>query len=348
MKIYCLIPLCLLIACNNQDEKIDLKAKETADQALVNISQNVYYETYIKLDSAALSLYQQCQALESSKTDATLITCKASWLSTRRYWEYAEAWLFGPVSTESIDPSIDTWPIDYKVIQSMSVDSIVWSDSMLSSLESSSKGFHPIEFILWGIEGNKTALNLTSGELHLLTGLAKDLYQKVHQLKRAWSLNGQAYLLNLTHYPNSLYSNLQSVLLEILNAQAGICDEVANGKISEVMILQDRLAVESPFSGNSMNDFKHNIEGVEMVYTGDFALQDGKGISDIVKLYNLDLNRRVIKAIDDAKFSLSQVSLPFEQAIYQQPVQLQNAVDKINALEALLSDEVVDLIKNHF
>jgi predicted lipoprotein len=266
---------------------------------------------------------------------------------TRQFWEYSEAWLFGPVSTESIDPSIDTWPIDNQIIASMCQQSHTWTDSLINVLDGSQKGFHAVEYLLYGENGNKSAIDFTAGELNLLVALARNLNFQCHNLFLNWNASSDAYHLKLLNTPNNLYNNQAVVLIEMGQALGAICDEVANSKIQEVLIGQDKMAVESPFSSNSMADFKNNVNGVNMVYNGANT-NGGKGLSQVVKLFNLDLDRRIQSAILASEYALNQVSVPFEQAIFTQPVQLQNAVDQLLILQELLNTELVQLIQKQY
>ena len=77
---------------------------------------DVVLPTYTTLADKSLSLYDAVTALQSSRTDANVGTACSLWKDARQYWEWSEAFLFGAASKYSIDPHIDTWPLD-KVAQ---------------------------------------------------------------------------------------------------------------------------------------------------------------------------------------------------------------------------------------
>jgi len=50
----------------------------------------------------------------------------------------------------------------------------------------------------------------------------------------------------------------------MVNAMAGICGEVGDGKMGEVLL--DVNGEESPYSKNSLTDFTNNMQGVLNAY----------------------------------------------------------------------------------
>ncbi|MEN9346270.1 MAG: hypothetical protein RLZZ60_1739 [Bacteroidota bacterium] len=343
-----LLGLFSLMACKNETDELTFEKEKVAKQVIESITNSVYLKTYSQLDSQSNMLLNAIISLKDSCTEQQKLTCQTQWKLTRQYWEYSEAWLFGPVSTESIDPSIDTWPIDNQIIASMCQQSQIWSDSLINTLDGSQKGFHAVEYILFGENGNKSASDFTAGELNLLEALARNLNFQCHNIFLNWNASSDAYHLKLLNTPNELYNNQAVVLIEMSQSLGAICDEVANAKIQDVLIGQDKMAVESPFSSNSMADFKNNVNGVKMVYNGANNTTGDKGLSQVVKLFNLDLDRRIQSAILASEYALNQVSVPFEQAIFTQPVQLQNAVDQLLVLQDLLNTELVQLIQKQY
>jgi uncharacterized iron-regulated protein len=132
----------------------------------------------------------------------------------------------------------------------------------------------------------------------------------------------------------------------MVNAMAGICDEVANGKIGEVYAAQDPSLEESPFSQNSITDFTNNIKGVQNVYLGKFSA-DGKGLEDVVRAYNLQLDSNIKLKLSTAIEALGKVTVPFGTAISTQKTQVQNAIEAIQALKTTLEDELLPFIQMH-
>lgn len=329
--------------------EIDIYDSKTALQARIlnDISNNVYYPTYMDMETKMLALHNACLNLNSSVTNDNLEEARNAWKSVRAVWETSEAFLFGPVSTNNIDPSTDTWPVDYNSLDSLLNSSASFTTSFIQSLGDELKGYHPLEYLLWGNNGNKSASDFNSRELEFLLALSTDLKEKAGSLKNSWdpSQTGN-YLFQVTNPGNnaSVYPSNKAIFEEMVVAMSSICDEVANGKISEPFVNADPSLEESPFSQNSLTDFKNNIIGVSNVYYGKYSV-DGFGIHSFLEKHNLTLHGKITGLIDNAIKSFDGITVPFGQAITQQPTQVQNTIDQINLLKNSLENELLPFMQ---
>lgn len=333
-------------SCKDNDPPIII---EDMQQTVLNqLSEHIYFGTYSQLSIQSNQLYANVQAFAQNPTVKGLEQCRADWKQTREFWEYSEAWLFGPVATESIDPRIDTWPVDFIRLDSVLNSSATFSNAYINSLEASLKGFHPIEYLLFGKNGNKQLSEFNSRQLEFLLALTENLKQLTSELNNAWELSKGNYISEIqVGGPLKLYPNRLSAYEEICNAMIGICDEVANGKINEVFVNLDSMGEESPFAKNSINDFTNNIKGVQMVYLGNTLAGDARGVEDFVRTYNLSLDGRIKQKIQLAISALGQITDPFGKAIFTQSIQVQNTIDAINALKTELETGLLPLIQIH-
>jgi uncharacterized iron-regulated protein len=161
-------------SCTKNDaEPTDVQ--QLKKEALANISVNVCLAGYEDMLASAQALQNTVNDLQANKTDEHLEQARSYWKKIRESWERSESWLFGPVSTNSIDPRIDTWPVDFNALDSILATSNVLDEDYVDGLEDALKGFHPIEYLLWGENGNKTAAQLTGREMEYLQGLVQNL-----------------------------------------------------------------------------------------------------------------------------------------------------------------------------
>ncbi len=101
---------------------------------------------------------------------------------------------------------------------------------------------------------------------------------------------------------------------------------------------------ESPFSKNSLTDFKNNISGVKNVYYGDFIL-DGTGFNDFLIKNNASLHSAISNQINNAIISFDGISVPFGEAIISQRTQVQHVMDQINILKTTLETQALPFIQ---
>jgi len=334
-----------LTSCNKKEkEKAEGEANfnNLKQEVLANLASNVIYATYSDLEQKSQSLFQVLSDFNNSNSEADLTACRNAWKEVRAAWEKSEGFLFGPVSIDNIDPRLDTWPIDFARIDSVISTNEVLTESYVNNLEESLKGFHPLEFILWGSQGNKSLAEFTPREKELMMALASNLKQLCSNVKNGWSPGASSsYHTHLTTAGtgSNVYATERAAYDEIIDAMIGICDEVANGKIAEPFNTQDAMLEESPFAKNSITDFVNNMKSVQNVYLGNYST-DGKGIEDVIKSKNLAMDGRVKSKINAAIQSLQNISIPFGEAIISQRTQVQNSINVINDLKSYLEDSV--------
>jgi predicted lipoprotein len=209
------------------------------------------------------------------------------------------------------------------------------------------KGFHPIEYLIFGLNGDKTVAEFTPRQCEYLAALTANLYELTSDLNNRW--NGTSpYGWHLTNAgPSSIfYPTRKAAFEEITFAMIGIAEEVANGKLREPFMAQNADLEESPFAKNSIRDFYNNIVGIEMVYLGQYEA-NGHGMEDFVRTYNLSIDNDIKQKISAAKSALNNITDPFGTAITTQPIQVQNAIDAINALGETLESGLIPLIELH-
>jgi predicted lipoprotein len=345
-----LFVLLLFLSSCRKAETGDVEVTATLpSEVLQESAANVIAATYNDLAAKAMLLHQQVQDFSSATDETHLAQCRQTWRDCRSAWEQSEAFLFGPVSAQNIDPRIDTWPVNFNDLDSVLSTSAVFTPGYIDNLDDALKGFHPVEYLLFGSNGTKAASVFTPRELDYLNALALNLETLTTMLANYWNASAQGnYLSEFVNAGSgsATYSTQRSAFEEMTNSMIGICDEVANGKIGEPYFAQDPTLEESPYSGNSIRDFSDNILGVQNLYLGRYSA-NGKGIEDLVRAYNLSLDGRVKQKIENAQAALGTVTVPFGQAISQQPLQVQNCISAINELKEILEEELLPFIQQH-
>jgi predicted lipoprotein len=336
--------------CSDDNENSSTIDETLNTSILAEFSSNIATSIYTDLKGKTTLLNTQIVALETGgATDAELTAARNTWKEARQAWEQSEAFLFGPVSTENIDPRIDTWPVNFTDLEAQLQSSNTFTEDYIDNLEDALKGFHPIEYLLFGENGDKAAADLTARDIEYLKGLALNLKTLTGQLADEWDIsNNSSYhhaFINAGK-GSAVYSSQRAALEELVNSLAGICDEVANGKINEPFTQQDPSLEESPFAQSSIPDFTNNIKGVQNVYLGKYSA-DGKGLEDLVKKYNLQLDTDVKLKINNAIAALGNITDPFGEAIFSQSIQVQNAIDAINELKDILEEQLLPFVQQH-
>ncbi|MEO5977499.1 MAG: imelysin family protein [Chryseolinea sp.] len=343
------VAVLVFTACDDNNEG-GSAVNTTLNSDIINdFSNNLPVVVYGELFTKTSLLYDQVGALNDGATDAELAAARTTWKEARKAWEHSEAFLFGPVSTKSIDPRIDTWPVNFTDLDAQLASTNAFSADYIDGLDDALKGFHPIEYLIFGKDGNKAAADLTPRQKEYLTALALNLKTLTEDLKSFWDKSvTTSYYHDFTNAGagSTVYETQKSAFEEMVNAMMGICDEVGNGKIMEPYEAKDPELEESPFSQNSFVDFKNNITGVQDVYLGKYTT-DGKGLEDLVKAYNLQLDNEIKAKLSAAINSFDAFTVPFGQAITTESVKIQNTIDACNALHNTLEQSLLPFVQQH-
>jgi len=339
------------------------------DQVIQNVAFNVILKTYKNLAGTANALHRAAIQLAATPTQSNLEKAQQAWRDTREPWESSESFLFGPVESLSVDPMIDTWPLNILDMDAILKGSRNIDRSFIGSLGNNVQGFHTIEYLLFGngaTSNVKTIDQMTQRELDYLVATTDLVAAHAKRLSDAWEFNENPDRPELLGYvvrvmnpgnKNNFYPSKTSVFAEYVNGMIGIADEVGNGKIADPFGADidhaDTTKVESPFSWNSITDFSNNIESIRAVFTGDYDNNDGKGIQDLVTAKNPALAQKTLNQIDLAIQKINQIGvdkngnqMAFRQAILdvEGRQRVQAAVDALLVLKATLENEVLRLV----
>lgn len=302
---------------------------------------------YLTLQTKATALNTAIVNLNNNTTEANLTTAKLAWKDIRSTWEQCEGYLFGPVEDNEYDPETDTWPVDYVQMDSLLNSSNALTVSDINNLSVRSlKGYHPIEYVLFGQGGARTAASITIRQKLYVVSLSQHLKNVADNLYTSWSPSGGNYageVLTAGASSNTQFPKKQDLFIAIANSMTDICGEVATGKMYEPFTAKNPTIVESPFSGNSAIDFKNNIIGAYNVYLGKFVT-DGTGLNELVRAKNISLDNEIIQKFQAAIGSFDNITLPYEQAIISQRVQCQNVMTAINALAETIDTKLKPFI----
>lgn len=346
--------LCTLgfVSCSNDNDSTDNTPAtiEATKQAITeDFGNNVAMPAYTDLKASATDLNSKIQAVVTTPTDAGLEEAKTAWRNMRVVWEQSEGFLFGPVEDNEYDPKTDTWPTDYAQMDSLLGSTNTFSEAEIENLDYTLRGYHPIEYMLWGKGSNKTAASLTAREKQYLAALSTDLQTLCGQLYDEWS-GGYLSKVTTAGRGSTSFGTYQSFFTQLNNGMIDICNEVGKsdegeeGKIYEPFIKNDSNLVESPYSENSMIDFKNNITGAYNVYIGNYKSSQKNGLSNLVQLYNKDLDNRIKIKFQAAISSFDGVTVSFEKAIFDQRTQLQNVMTAIGEVREILNTELATFI----
>ncbi|MEI6859450.1 MAG: imelysin family protein [Shewanella sp.] len=352
------------------DPSIDEAFSFSATEMITNLTDDVIVSGYSTLADKSEELLLVTQTLVNDKTQANLLAVQDAWKAAREPWEQGESHIFGPVDSLSIDPHLDSWPLNTVDLDDVLANNTGGFDAeIIKGWGDDIQGFHTMEYLIFGdgVENNeKDIADLTMTEAEYLMGLAEVFRDYTALLDDAWqvSYDGEAdsrayseFIKNSGEDWNDVFTSEVGVIQELINGLILIVDEVGKGKIADPfgtsIETADTSLVESQYSWNSLIDFSDNIKGVRNIYLGEFTgASDKQGLIDFVEAADETLAARVESEIDEAIISIDAIAgdndMPFRQAIgdAEGRVRIQTAVDALYTLQTSLEEDVLPLLYN--
>lgn len=349
--IYLFLFFLFSMGCSKDETLLPIEYDATV--LLANLADSVILQTYYDLDNKAGTLLSSIETLSGNPTEAHLESARAAWVSARAPWEMSEGFLFGPVETKGIDPDIDSWPVNVIDLGNVLAGSATLNKDYVDGLEGTLKGFHTIEYLLFGNGSATKPLNaFTSRELEYLTACAQSFKDETLNLADSWSPSGEDYTAHVKEagQPSSLYVSQKAAVQEIVQGMITIADEVANGKIQEPYSQNDVTLEESRFSNNSKIDFQHNIQSIKNLYLGEYSglsTGNGTGISDVIQETDPQLDQHFREELDDAIEligAIGGINGSFTDAITNNRPSIAAAQNAVRAVQHTLESEMEPII----
>ncbi|MFT4567981.1 MAG: putative iron-regulated protein [Saprospiraceae bacterium] len=341
------LAISLLFSCSSDDEPIIIV--DDYSNILTNIGNNVILKTYENLAAAGSALQVATQNLGNNPSATNLELAKQAWITARSPWEQSEGFLFGPVDQEGLDPSLDSWPVNVTDLNNVLASDNTLSVAFLAQQEGTLKGFHTVEFLLWGENSDKQVGDFSEREFEYLAATTETLAEDTEQLYALWNPADGNYIDNILTAGNgsAVYISQKSALEEITNALIIIVDEVANGKINDPLAQQDLTLEESRFSANSKADFADNMRSIGNIYNGTFgSFGNGQSLAEIIKAKDADLDQKLITEISAAIQSIEDIPGTFSDAVINNAAIVTDAQFAVRTLQATLEQDILPIISN--
>ena len=344
---------------------VDTGFSFTATEMITNLTNDVIVNGYLSLSTKADNFHLAALTLINNPTEENLAAAQQTWRDVRIPWEQGEAHIFGPVDALSIDPHLDTWPLNTSDLQALLASQSGFTAEQVKLFNDDVQGFHTMEFLLFGdgvADNEKNISEMTALEREYLSATAEVFTEYAKSLADAWTVsydpsdsNSPAYKDLLLTPNNDVYASELGVVEELINGMIGIIDEVGNGKIAEPfgtnLTATDTSLVESQYSWNSLADFSDNIQGVQNVYRGEFVNgADKQGLIDFVNAADSELASKIDGQINDAITAIKAIAgdnnLPFRQAINDADarIRIQSAIDSLSLVQASFEADVLPLL----
>ncbi|NJR58040.1 MAG: peptidase M75 [Cyanobacteria bacterium CRU_2_1] len=324
-------------------------------QILVDFVDQVIVPTYQLLTEESAQLSGAVDAFVADPNESTLEAARQAWLATRSPWEQSEAFAFGPAASLGYDADLDDWPVNEVDVKAVLDSQDVLTDDYLGNLQTTQRGFHTIEFLLFGLNNDKQLSDFTPRELEYLQLLAIAFDQTANNLLSSWTAGVNGNPPYRDEFVNAgdgsaAYPTMQAAAEEIVQGIIGILDELGNVKINEALEAQNPFLLESRFSNSSLRDFEFNLRSAQNAYLGEVpdAQTDGKSLSEFVAAVNPALDAQIRQYMEAAFSTIGAIPGQIEATLCDSEAGLKIAAarDSVLTLLTIFEQQVLPLVQN--
>ncbi len=302
----------------------------------------------------ASMLSKTIDAYVAAPSATTLASAQAAWVKARAAWEQTECFGFGPTTSLGYDGALDTWPVNETDLKALMKSKAPLTATSVSKMKETEKGFHVIEYFLFGQDKRRQPTDLAQRDLQYLQLLGKDFASVATDLATSWSkgVEGQPAYQEVFgtagEAGNTTYPTVQAGTQEMIQGMVDSLDEVANEKLGKPLAEKNPKLAESRFSLNTLTDIKSNLQGAQNVYLGSLpdANTSGKGLSVYIAQVNPALDSTVKQKFKVAAQSLEQISEPLETAVLNPKAagSIKAAQSAIDAVRETIEKDVKPLV----
>jgi putative iron-regulated protein len=335
------------LACRREIEPISpTPSARNYSKELTAMVNMVILPTMGDLEEKLGAFITHLYTLLALRNEVSLQAARQGWREARSPWEQSECFCKGPSDILGTDQNMDTWPVNIIDLQLVLNDTDVISMDYVRSLPPGLKGFHTIEYLLFGTSGNRPVQELSEREIQYLIACAQILQEDERKWREGWTVGTDNYAdkIRQAGQPgNSTYPTQRSAIQDVASHLHEIIDELGNIKISEPLATGNIDLEESRFSSNSLNDFRDNVRGIRNIYQCIYNGTVGSSLSDIVRENDSALDAKLVRQIEEAIEALTAVSGTFSQQVIENGTEINFALAKIMALEATIRTELLPL-----
>lgn len=138
------------------------------DPVVNNIVDVVIVPTSRDLRDLVAQMHNLVIAFQQNPSTRGFEELGTAWIAARQPWESFEAFLWGPVADDGLDPNMDSWPLDrdgiVRLLASQQWSEMNWSgdfdeDSETIAAAQNLRGFHTMEFLIFKNGQTRTVPN---------------------------------------------------------------------------------------------------------------------------------------------------------------------------------------------
>ncbi len=322
-----------------------LQAQTVDAGAVVRHYATLVHAGYEDALAGALELQRTVAALVAAPSAEALDAARKAWLAARESYGQTEAFRFygGPIDDDKgPEGRLNAWPLDEAYIDAVrgkpkaglvNNPKLVISKASLARAnerggeENVATGWHAIEFLLWGQDGNADGPGNRSFEDFVdakaghaerrrkyLATVTELLVDDLRLLVSAWAPAARNYR---ARFERGGQESVRKIIVGIGSLSRG---ELAGERLEVALNTQDQEDEHSCFSDNTHRDVVANALGIENVWLGRYQRRDGStlqgaSLRELVAAKDGAFAERVSRKVATSVAAAQAIQAPFDREI---------------------------------
>jgi predicted lipoprotein len=313
------------------------------------LTAEIIVPTYDEVVERTAALAAASRAFVANPAADTLAALQAAWRAARVPWKQTDAFRFGPLAMQSLGIAIDQVPVDPVKIDAELAGTATLDAAYIAGLGANKKGFHTIEYFIFGADDAAVLVSLTTDSLAprriaYLAACTDELAATAVKLRDAWV--GYAAQIADPGADNMDFPTIKASIDALVNETVFQAEVVADARIGKPMgtatggTPQPELQESGP-SNNSVADMTETLVGIRNIYFGTRTGEPGKGIGGLVAAASPATDRDVRAAFENAFAAIAAIPKPYTQALVDQRPEVMTAYTAVQDLQHVLATEVI-------
>ena len=329
-------------------------AADTVDReaALRYITRSVIVAGFQDLASRCRTFSNNIAQLAGNPDEATVDQARQSWVAMFEAADRVRCFQSGPIIKREYAAAFYYSKVTPGVIEGEISSSNKLDEAYMAALGGNAKGLFALEYLLFGHTGFPSAPELNADRAkelliapaslrrrEFLLALTREVVFKAAQLASDWSATGEQ------DAGPKFAAGGQASINTVVNQLAHAIEDFNQSRLNFALFLPKPLntqiyRIEASPSGASLQGAVASMEGMQTFYRGE----NGQGLRDVLKQVNAPLAKKIDDQFDATLAAIKAIGEPLDKAVFDKRDAVQNACDKVKALEILFKVDLASAL----
>ncbi len=336
-----------------------LSAEFDRGALLENTTTNLILPQQTAFIAASAELESAANNFAANPTAETLDALQASWREASLAWMPLTLYRYSDVDDALLHNPIDNRPARESFIEETIASDQPITPEMVDGIGSSSKGLAAIEVLIFGSEGDNSAVlaQFTSDpnaprRMAYLTATATHLTDSAEALHAFWQPDQEDYataFIEADMDGGDIQSSINMIVNQLLSELEGIINQRLGKPLGKSSGGDPHPElVEALYSDHSLPRIIATVEGMQALFNGSSdSSAEALGLDDYLDFLDATYENGALSDAINAQFeaalaALSAIDQPLDQAIENQPEQVEAAYQELRTLLVLLKSDMVN------